>query len=419
MSQIFDSCFTTPGKMMPLDEARALLREKITPVTKIEQLPLRQCCGKLLADDVVAQCNVPPHDNSAMDGYAIKYDDLSDERDIHLDVIARIPAGHFLNQTVKSGEAVRIFTGAPVPDGVDTIVMQENAQEKEGKVTLSPGAAPKKGVNLRKAGEDIKVGDVILEKGRVLRAADIGICASIGKTDLPVYTPLKVALFSTGDEIIDAGQPLRDGAVYDINRYTVFAMLEKLGCTVTDLGILPDDPATITDALEKAAGDHDLLFTSGGVSMGEEDHVKTAIAQLGEINFWRIAIKPGRPIALGEVKGAAFIGLPGNPVATLVTFMTIARPLICGMSGRTDQSTRKYKIPAGFSYQHKGGRYEWQRAYLKETPYGPVVELFHTTGSGILTSMVKTDGLVEINDNAQSIEPGDLVDFIPYSEVSQ
>ncbi|NVJ92410.1 MAG: molybdopterin molybdotransferase MoeA [Methylocystaceae bacterium] len=419
MSGVFDSCFTTPGKMMPLDEARQILRDSITPVCPPKKLNLRQCCGKVLAEDVIAQQNVPPHDNSAMDGYAVCFEDLNPDGETTLPVSARIAAGHPLDRAAQKGEALRIFTGAPIPKGCDTVVMQENATEKDGFVTFPAGAAPKKGSNFRKLGEDIKTGDVILEKGRKLRAADIGICASINQTELSVYAPLRIAVFSTGDEIKDLGQDLPEGCVYDINRYTVMSMLESLGCVVTDLGILPDNLDTITRALKEAAPHHDMLFTSGGVSLGEEDHVKAAVSALGRINFWRIAIKPGRPIALGEIGDTPFLGLPGNPVATLVTFMTIARPMICGLSGRTDQSTPIYKIPAAFELNHKGGRYEWQRAYLKQTETGPVVELFHTTGSGILTSMVKTDGLIEISEKARHIQPGDLVDFIPYSEVSQ
>ncbi|MDV7338373.1 molybdopterin molybdotransferase MoeA [Terasakiella sp. A23] len=419
MTGVFDCCFATPGKMMPLNEARELMQESIKPLAKTTKLPLRQCVGKILAEDVTADQNVPPHNNSAMDGYAVRFDDLNPDGETKLPVTERVAAGHPLKRAAVAGEALRIFTGAPIPEGVDTVIMQENATEADGHVTFPQGAAPKKGVNFRKLGEDIKVGDVILKKGHKLRAADIGVSASVGKTELDVYAPLKVAVFSTGDEITDAGNVLEEGCVYDINRYTVMSMLESLGCEVTDLGILPDVLETITDALDKAASDHDVLFTSGGVSLGEEDHVKSAVTALGKINFWRIAIKPGRPIALGEIKDKPFIGLPGNPVATLVTFMTIARPMICGFAGRSDMSTRSYKVPAGFAYKHKGGRYEWQRASLRQTPYGPVVDLFHTTGSGILTSMVKTDGLVEIPDNAHEIEPGDLVDFIPYSEVSQ
>ncbi|WP_135080486.1 gephyrin-like molybdotransferase Glp [Terasakiella sp. SH-1] len=419
MTSVFDSCFATPGAMMPLDEARQCMAEKIKPMADTTTLPLRQCVGKILAENVVAQQNVPPHNNSAMDGYAVKFEDLNPDGETKLPVTARIAAGHPLGRDAQSGEALRIFTGAPIPNEADTIVMQENATEADGFVTFPKGAAPKKGANFRKLGEDIKIGDTILEKGRKLRAADIGVCASVGLTEIQVYKPLKIAVFSTGDEITDAGEPLGEGCVYDINRYTVLSMLESMGCEVTDLGILPDDLDLITSSLKEAAADHDVLFTSGGVSLGEEDHVKTAVSQLGQINFWRIAIKPGRPIALGEVGDTPFIGLPGNPVATLVTFMMIARPMIAGFSGRRDIATRSYKIPAAFDMKHKGGRYEWQRAYLKETPYGPVVELFHTTGSGILTSMVKTDGLVEIPDHAHEIEAGDLVDFIPYSEVSQ
>jgi molybdopterin molybdotransferase len=419
MTTVFDSCFATPGKMMPLPEARRILEEQVKAVVGTETLPLRNCTGKILAEDVKSQQTVPPHNNSAMDGYALHFDDLNTDGETKLPVMARIPAGHTLGRAAVRGETYRIFTGAPIPLGCDTVVMQENAVEEKGFVTFQKGAAAKRGVNFRKAGEDIKVGDTLFTKGRKLRAADIGVAASLGRSELNVYAPLKVAVFSTGDEIKDAGAPLPEGCVYDSNRYSVMSMLESLGCTVTDLGILPDDLDIITKSLDSAADNHDMIFTSGGVSLGEEDHVKAAVSALGRINFWRIAIKPGRPIALGEIKGKSFIGLPGNPVATMVTFMTIARPLILGLSGCRDISTPSYKIPAGFTYDHAGGRYEWQRAYLKRTPDGLVVELFHTTGSGILTSMTLTDGLLEISDEKRHIEPGDLVDFIPYSEVSR
>lgn len=419
MTTVFDCCFSTPGEMMPLTQARQILADNVKAVVGVEHLLLRQCTNKILAQDLQADQNVPPHNNSAMDGYAVRFADLNLDGDTVFPVTARIAAGHPLGRDFVAGEALRIFTGAPIPAGCDTIIMQENAVEKDGFVTFSKGAAPKCGANFRKAGEDIKIGDILLTKGRKLRAADIGIAASIGCTGLPVYAPLKVAVFSTGDEIKDAGEPLGEGCIYDSNRYSVISMLESLGCSVTDLGILPDDLSIITNALDKAADDHDMLFTSGGVSLGEEDHVKDAVSALGRINFWRIAIKPGRPIAMGEVKGKSFIGLPGNPVATMVTFMTIARPLILGLSGRADISTRTYKIPATFDYNHPGGRYEWQRAYLKNTSNGPVVDLFHTTGSGILTSMTLTDGLVEISDKKHHIKAGDLIDFIPFSEVTQ
>ncbi len=418
MSTVFDSCFDTPGKMMPWPDARKRLNETLKPLTGHTRLPLRQSIGKILSEDLIAQHNIPPHNNSAMDGYAVRFEDLKPDAETRLPVSARIAAGHPLERDAQPGEALRIFTGAPVPDGMDTIVMQENTREEDGHVIFPPGCVAKKGMNFRKKGEDIKTGDVVLKQGHKLRAQDIGVAASLGCAELNVYRPLKVAVFSTGDEIMEAGHPLRPGCVYDINRYTVISMLENMGCEVSDLGILPDDLETITAALKTAAGEHDVLFTSGGVSLGEEDHVKGAINRLGSVDFWRIAIKPGRPIALGQAGDTPFIGLPGNPVATLVTFMTIARPMIKAFSGCSNRDAVRYKIPAAFEMNHKGGRYEWQRAYLKNTPYGPVVELFHTTGSGIMTSMVKTDGLVEIPDHAHRIEPGDLVDFIPYNEVS-
>ncbi|GGF61664.1 molybdopterin molybdenumtransferase MoeA [Terasakiella brassicae] len=419
MTPVFDCCFSHADDMMPLPEARRKIAETVKPIAQTTSLPLRQCVGKILAEDIISPRNVPPHDNSAMDGYALRFADLNPHGETKLPVTARIAAGHPMDRPLNPGETFRIFTGAAMPQGADTVVMQENACEKDGVVTFAQGCAAKQGANRRKAGEDIQTGDVVLKKGRKLRAADIGVCASIGKTDLNVYVPLKIAVFSTGDEIRDPGQDLEDGCIYDINRYTVMSMLDSMGFEVTDLGILPDDLTTITNALKHAAQDHDILFTSGGVSMGEEDHVKSAVKTLGKIDFWRIAIKPGRPIALGDIAGKPFIGLPGNPVATLVTFMMIARPMIAGFAGRSDIQSRSYKVAAAFELDHKGGRYEWQRAYLKDTPYGPVVELFHTTGSGVLTSMVKTDGLVEIPDHVHKIETGDLVDFIPYSEVNQ
>jgi len=419
MTPIFDCCFANPGELMPLHEAQRKIVETLAPIAKTACLPLRQCVGKILATDVTSAHNVPPHDNSAMDGYAVRFCDLDTDGETSLPVRARVAAGHPAQRALQAGEAFRIFTGAPMPEGADTVIMQENACEQDGMVTFPPGAAAKQGTNRRACGEDVKTGDIVLKQGRKLRPADIGVCASIGQTELTVYQPLKIAVFSTGDEIRDPGQDLDAGCIYDINRYTVMTLLESMGCEITDLGILPDNLDQITDALRKAGEDHDVLFTSGGVSLGEEDHVKAAVKALGSIDFWRLAIKPGKPIALGEVAGKPFIGLPGNPVATLVTCMMIARPLIAGLAGRADILPRRYKVPAAFDLHHKGGRVEWQRAYLKDTPYGPVVELFHTTGSGVLTSMVKTDGLVEFPDHDHHIKAGDLVDFIPYSEVSQ
>lgn len=419
MTTVFDSCFSTPGKMIPLNEARKILNENVKAITPPQKLPLRQCVGKILAEDVRSPLNVPAHDNSAMDGYGVRFEDLNSQGETTLPVTARIAAGHPLGRDHTAGEALRIFTGAPIPKGCDTIIIQENATQTPGFVTFPKGAVSHKGANFRKAGEDIESGRILFNKGRKLRAADIGVAASIGCSELVVHTPLKIAIFSTGDEIIDVAQPLEQGCVYDSNRYSVMAMLDNLGCMVTDLGILPDNLDEITQALDKAASSHDIIFTSGGVSLGEEDHVKAAVSKLGRIDFWRIAIKPGRPIAIGEINQKTFIGLPGNPVATLVTFMTIARPLLLGLSGCSDITTRTYKVPANFEFNHKGGRFEWQRASLKNTPDGPVVELFHTTGSGILTSMVHSDGLVEISDEARHIKPGDLVDFIPFSEMSQ
>ena len=305
MAQLSDDCFAFGGPLIGLDAALTLLLERTAPVTGVETAPLAAARGRVLAEDIVAPRDVPPHDNSAVDGYEVYFDDLAPGAETALPVKGRAAAGHPLAGAQARATAVRIFTGAPMPPGADgsqaggpdTVLMQEDCVETDGVVVVPPGL--KRGANRRKRGEDIKAGAIILRAGRRLKPQDIGLAASIGLTRVPVRQPLRVALFSTGDEIREPGTPAPAGAVYDANRFALLAALQGLGCSVTDLGILPDRFATIRDALAGAAAAHDLILTSGGMSTGDEDHIKPAVEALGALHFWRLAIKPGRPIAFG------------------------------------------------------------------------------------------------------------------------
>ena len=429
MAQLKDDCFAFGGELMPLADALDRLRDNVGVTVGTETVALRQAAGRILAEDVTAERNVPPHDNSAVDGYAVYFEDLNDGEDTRLPLSARIAAGHPLDRPAKRGEALRIFTGAPMPTGADgtqasgpdTVFMEEDCTEDSGGVVLPPGL--KRGSNRRHAGEDVTAGTVIIEAGRRLRAQEIGLAASVGRESLSVHKRLRAAVFSTGDEIRDPGGEAPEGCIFDANRYTVMALLEGLGAEVTDLGILEDDTGAIAKALEAATADHDLLVTSGGVSAGEEDHVRDAVESLGQIHFWRLAIKPGRPIALGQVGGqvgdVAFLGLPGNPVAAMVTFMVIGRPLVLLLSGASDADAKRFPVEAGFDYKKKKGRREWARVTLETNGKGvPVAMKHHSSGAGILTSMVEADGLVELPEDTEALKKGAMVDFLPFNEVT-
>jgi molybdopterin molybdotransferase len=295
--------------------------------------------------------------------------------------------------------------------------IEETAPDGARRVRVTPGI--KRGSNRRKRGEDVRAGTIVLKRGQRLRPQDIGLAASIGSTALCVHRPLRVAVFSTGDEIRDPGTALPAGCVYDANRYTLAALLAQLGCAVTDLGILPDRVDAIAKALGQAAETHGLIITSGGVSTGDEDHVKAAVESLGSIHAWRLAIKPGRPIALGQVGRVPFLGLPGNPVAVMVTFLRIARPVILKLMGATDTTPHLFRVRAAFEHKKKKDRREWVRARLAVDADGALVaEKFPRQGAGILTSMVESDGLVELPEAMTRLEPGTMVDFLPFSEVS-
>jgi molybdopterin molybdotransferase len=421
MAQLSDDCFAFGSRLVPVEEALTELRGRLTPLTAMETVPLRAALGRSLAEPLIARMNVPPHDNSAVDGYAVYFDDLPAEGEVRLPLAGRVAAGHTLDGQARRGTAIRIFTGAPMPAGAsdtgpDTVMMQEDCREADGYVVIPAGI--KRGANRRAAGEDVRQGDTILRLGQKLRPQDIGLAAAQGLTELPVQARLRVAIFSTGDEVRDPPAPLPAGGIYDSNRFTLAALLDGMGCVVTDLGILPDNRQAITQALEQSAGAHDLLITSGGVSGGEEDHMKAAVEALGSLYFWRLAIKPGRPVALGQIRGTAFIGLPGNPVAVMVTFLRIARPIIERLSGAAESAPRLFPVLAGFDYKKKQDRREYVRVRLERRGDGQLVaHRFEQDGAGVLSSMVAADGLIELPEDATRIAAGSVVPYLPFSEV--
>ena len=416
MAQLSDDCFAFGGELMSAAAALALLKASVVPLPATERVPLRDSVGRILAEKLVATRNVPPADNVAVDGYAVNFDDLNPAEATSLPIGGRAAAGHPLRAPASRGTAIRVFTGALLPEGTDTVLMQEDCKVANGVVSIPTGI--KRGANRRSAGEDVKAGTTVLAAGRRLRPQEVGLAASLGLIELDVYRPLRVALFSTGDELREPGTPLPLGAIYDANRYTLQALLQGLGCAVSDLGILPDKSESVRAALDVAARDHELVMTSGGMSMGEEDHVKAAVEAQGRLHFWRLSIKPGRPVAMGQIGRVPFMGLPGNPVAVMVTFLLLARPLILLLSGAVDAGPRLYRVRTGFDYKKKPNRTEYVRARLTRAPDGGwIAEKFPRDGAGILTSMVESDGLVEIGDGVAKLEAGATVDFLPFCEV--
>jgi molybdopterin molybdotransferase len=414
MAQLSQTSFSTGSGPMPVEEAVRLLFERIPAIAESETVSLFEAEGRFLADALIAPVDLPLFDNSAVDGYAVRFADLASTGETILPLDGRVAAGHCLEGEAVPGRTVRIFTGAPMPSSLDTIFMQEDIRQAEAGIGLPAGLS--RGANLRLQGEDLKAGAMALPKGRRLRPEDIGLAAALGLDRLTVRRRLKAAIFSTGDEIMSPGEPPRPAAVYDANRFVLHSLLKRLGLEVTDLGILKDDPEWIKQALHDASKDNDLVLTSGGVSMGEEDHVKNAISAAGSLVFWKLAIKPGRPVAMGVIDGTTFVGLPGNPVAVFITFIYVVRPLIAALNGAPQELPRRMKIASGFSYKKKEGRREYVRVSLKPSPTGEMLAEKHPVdGAGILTSLTQTDGLVELPEAVTKVSPGDMVDYIDYA----
>ncbi len=416
MVQLSADCFAHGGNLMSLDEALALIEARTGTVAGVERAALAAAAGRILGEDVIAPFPVPPHANSAVDGYAVRFADLSTDASTALRVVGRSAAGHPELRAVGPGEAVRIFTGAVMPEGADTVLMQEDCRLEGERVLVPPGL--KRGANRRRAGEDVEAGAVALAAGARLRPQELGLAASLGLSSLPVRTRLTVALFSTGDEFLEPGEPPAPGRIHDSNRYMLAALLAGLGAQVADLGILPDREPVIREALRRACAAHDLILTSGGVSVGEEDQVKAAVEALGALHVWRLAIKPGRPIALGQVGRVPFVGLPGNPVAAMVTFLRLVRPLILKLAGARDRRPALFRVPAAFDYRKKAGRREWVRVSLVADGAGGLeARKFPREGAGILSSMVASDGLAELPEDLTRLEAGTMVDVLPFAEV--
>jgi molybdopterin molybdotransferase len=422
MAQLSDDCFAFNGPLMPVAEAERLIGERVIPVVGGETVPLREALGRVLAADIVAPVNLPPFDNSAVDGYAVRAEDLDAARERRLVIVDRVAAGHAATHAVKPGEAVRIFTGAPMPADADTVFMQEDCRVDGDCVVVPPGL--QRGANRRLAGEDVQAGAVALRAGRRLAAQDVALAAALGLTAIAVKRRVRVALFSTGDEIAEPGSPLAGAALYDSNRYLLAGLIARFGGELTDLGILRDEPKALADGLAAAASDHDLVLTSGGVSTGEADYVRSAVESIGSIVLWRVAIKPGRPVAMGVIPGsktserAAFVGLPGNPVAAFVTFVRVVRPLLLRLAGALPEPLVALPARAAFSYKKRKGRREYVRVALRAAADGVIEAVkYPQDGAGVLTSLTETDGLAELGEDVTDVEPGATVGFLSYASL--
>jgi molybdopterin molybdotransferase len=417
MAQLSDDCFAFGGPLMAVDQAVAIIAARVTAVQDLEAVTLAEADGRILAGDISAPLPLPPFTNSAVDGYAVASGDLPLDAERAFPVTGRIQAGASAAESIRPGEAVRIFTGAPMPVGADTVFMQEDVRlEADGKVMLPAGL--RSGANVRPAGEDIPAGSAALAAGRRLRPQDIAVAAAFGLTRVEVRRRIRVAVFSTGNELVSPGASRAPAQLFDSNRFMLMAMLGRLGCAVSDLGILRDDRASLTQALRMAADAHDLILTTGGVSTGEEDHVKAAVESVGTLVLWRMAIKPGRPVAMGIIAGTPLIGLPGNPVASFVTFVHVVRPTVLALAGAAQQPLVPLPVRAAFSYRKKIARREYVRVSLRKAASGGLeAAKFPREGAGLLSSLVDTDGLVELGEDVTQVEPGQLVGFLGYANL--
>ncbi|HEY7943834.1 MAG TPA: gephyrin-like molybdotransferase Glp [Casimicrobiaceae bacterium] len=422
MAQLTDDCFAFSGPLLPVDELERIIDERIVCVPEVETVPLRAAAGRVLAAAVVAPMELPPFDNSAVDGYAVRHADLDEKGESRLLVVDRVTAGHAAARALAPRQAIRIFTGAPMPAGADTVFMQEDVRVEGDTLIVPPGL--RRGANRRLAGEDVRAGSVVLPAGRRLQAQDIALAAAIGLTTLDVRRKVRVAVFSTGDEIVEPGAMRPGPALFDANRYLLAGLVERLGGAPSDLGILPDDVQALAHAIAAAAHTHDLVLTSGGVSTGEADHVRHAVASIGHLVFWRVAIKPGRPVAMAVIPGskpgadAAFVGLPGNPAAVYVTFARVVRPLLLRLAGAENAPLVPLPVRAAFAYKKKAGRREYVRVKLSRASDGEVEAIKHAQeGAGVITSLTETDGLVELSEQTIRIEPRDRVGFLSYAAI--
>ncbi len=399
-----------------VDAALAVIQASVQPVSAIERLAVRAALGRVLAQDIASPIDVPAHDNSAMDGYALRGADLAAQGDTVLRIAGRGLAGHAYDGEVPAGSALRIMTGAVMPAGCDTVVPQEFCRV-EGDTVILPQGVVRTGDNRRLRGEDLARGKTALPAGKVLRPADLGLLASLGMAEVSVRRKLRVAFFSSGDELRSIGQPLDAGCVYDSNRYTLWGMLERLGCELIDLGVVSDTPQAMEAALRTATACADVVITSGGVSVGEADYLRSTLSRMGEVVFWRIAMRPGRPLAFGQLRADAhsawLFGLPGNPVAVMVTFYAFVRPALLHCMGASPQPQPMLRAVSAQALRKKPGRTEYQRGLLTPLPDGRwQVSAIGNQGSGVLSSMSQAHGLIVLHHDQATAQAGDLVDVL-------
>jgi molybdopterin molybdotransferase len=397
---------------MPVAKARELIRSFLAPMTATERVHVRSALGRVLAEDVVSPMAVPGHDNSAMDGYAVRFEDLQPVGDTLLRRVGESFAGKPWPGAIAAGECVRIFTGGVMPRGADTVVMQERAVEEVSGIRIAPGAVTKAGKNRRFAGEDLKAGQVVFRSGQRIHPAELGMIASLGIGEISVFRKLRVAFFSTGDELKSIGTPLEAGEIYDSNRYTLHGMLTRLDCDVIDMGVVEDVPEKLERAFATAAGAADVVITSGGVSVGEADYVKQLLDKLGEVLFWKIAMKPGRPLAYGRIGGAHFFGLPGNPVSVMVTFYQFVRDALLILQGQRDVAPLPtFRVPLSAPIKKVPGRTEFQRGILTANADGAwSVRTTGDQGSGILSSMSQANCFIILGSDTGNVAAAELVE---------
>lgn len=408
-----DCCMDASDRSIPASEALRLIADRTQPVTGSEAAPLRSALGRILAQPITSPINVPAYRNSAMDGYAVHGKDIPRDGQSRLPIAGSAFAGKPFSGSLERGQCIRIMTGAKMPAGADSVIMQEWVERQDDEALIDNRTKP--GANVRQAGEDIQADSVILEAGAEIGPAQLGLLASLGIAEVQVRRRVRVAFFSSGDEIRSIGQPLEEGQIYDSNRYTLFGMLSELGAGVIDMGVIPDRAEAIQEAIIEASREADMVLTSGGISVGEADFIAEAIHKLGQVHFAKVAIKPGRPLTFAHVNDAGFFGLPGNPVAVMITFLQFVRPAILRMQGRQQRLVPTLKVKAGCPFRKLPGRTEYQRGVLSLDDSGElVVNSSGRQGSGVLSSMSNGNCFVLLRETSESIQPGDLVEVQPF-----
>jgi molybdopterin molybdotransferase len=408
------SCEDYEQTFLTVEEAQHRIAQELQPISGEEQLAIRSALSRILAEDVLSQINVPPHENSAMDGYAVQSADLPTKGKVQLTLVGTSLAGQPYTETIQTGQCARIFTGAVIPAGTDTVIMQEHVEKQGDSITI--GAEHKKGQHVRPIGEDIAIGQTVLKAGKSLSPADIGLLASLGIPEVKVKRRLRVAFFSTGDELCAVGEVLQPGQIYDSNRYTLYGMLTRLGVDIIDMGVVRDKPEDIENAFLSAASSHDAIITSGGVSVGEADYVTDTLRRVGEVNFWKVAMKPGKPLTFGKIQKAqksqkaVFFGLPGNPVSAMVTFYQFVQPALRRLMGQNVVIPKRFTVPCISSLKKHPGRMEFQRGILENDEQGNlVVRSTGQQGSGILSSMSQANCFIILLRECGNVAAGNEV----------